>query len=142
MRRYKGGIPVSETEPNQLFVALLLGLHSTAWAQLGKVMHPMTGKVERDLEGARETIDLLGVLEQKTRGNLAPEEEKLLAQLLLDLRLNYVDEAKGAKTAEGGSGSTVGAASGEPAAAGSQEAPGPSPSVGTDPTRDPETPRS
>ena len=131
---------MSETEPNQLFVGLLLGLHSTAWAQLGKVMHPMTGKVERDLEGARETIDLLGVLEQRTRGNLAPEEEKLLAQLLLDLRLNYVDEAKRAKTAEGGSGSTDAAASGEPAAAGSQEAPGPSPGVGTDPNRDPETP--
>ena len=129
---------MSETEPNQLFVGLLLGLHSTAWAQLGKVMNPMTGKVERDLDGAKETIDLLGVLEQRTRGNLAPEEAKLLAQLLLDLRLNYVDEAKQAKPAEGGSGSAVAAASGEQAAAGSQEAPGPPPGAGTE--RDAETP--
>jgi len=124
------GIPVSDTEPNHLFVGLLLGLHSTAWAQLGKVMHPMTGKVERDLEGAKETIDLLGILEQKTRGNLAPEEEKLLARLLLELRLNYVDESKRAKTATGGSGTTAAAASDEPAEAGSQDAPGEPPRGG------------
>ena len=93
---------MSATDSKQLFVGLLLGLHSTAWMQLGKVVHPGSGKVERDLEGAKATIDLLGVLETKTRGNLAHEEERLLTQLLLELRMNYVEELKQGQKAPGG----------------------------------------
>ena len=121
---------MSDTEANQLFVGLLLGLHSTAWAQLGKVVHPMTGKVERDLEGAKETIDLLGMLEQKMRGNLAPEEERLLAQLLLELRLNYVDELR--RPQEGVSAATGGKESEARTQAGSQGVPGEPPRGGED----------
>ena len=60
---------------------------------LGKLANPFTGKVERDLDTARWQIDLLGAMEKRTRGNLEPEEERLLAQVLTSLRLNFVDEA-------------------------------------------------
>jgi hypothetical protein len=85
---------------SEMFMDLLMRLHYTAWMQLGKVMNPATGKTERNLEAAKEAIDLLGVLEEKTRGNLHAEEEKLLGRMLLDLRMNYVEEAKHDKGAQ------------------------------------------
>ena len=85
---------MSEASMNDAFVGLLMQLQYTAWIQLGKVAHPGTGKVERDLEAAKDTIDLLGALEEKTRGNLHAEESKLLSHFLLELRMNYVEELK------------------------------------------------
>ncbi|HZM16535.1 MAG TPA: DUF1844 domain-containing protein [Candidatus Krumholzibacteria bacterium] len=85
---------MSETSVNELFVSLIMQLHYTTWVQLGKVSHPVTGKSARDLDAAKESIDLLGALQEKTRGNLHAEEEKLLSRLLLDLRMNYVEELK------------------------------------------------
>ena len=82
-----------DAEPNEMFLGLISSLQFSAWMQLGKVMNPPTGKSERDLEHAKETIDLLGVLEEKTRGNLHPDEAKLLGRILFDLRMNYVEEA-------------------------------------------------
>ena len=81
-----------DANPNELFVSLILGLQSSAWMHLGKVIHPATGKIERALEEAKATIDLLGVLEEKTRGNRHPEEERLLSRVLFELRMNYVEE--------------------------------------------------
>lgn len=85
---------MSEASVNDAFVGLLMQLQYTAWIQLGKVTHPSTGKVERDLEAAKDTIDLLGALEEKTRGNLHADEAKLLTHFLLELRMNYVEELK------------------------------------------------
>lgn len=85
---------MTEASVSERFVGLLMQLHYTAWVQLGKVAHPVSGKTDRDLEAAKDTIDLLGSLEEKTRGNLHGEEEKLLAHLLLELRMNYVEELK------------------------------------------------
>jgi hypothetical protein len=85
---------MAEPSVNMLFVDLLRQLHYTAWMQLGKVANPVTGKVERNLEVAKGTIDLLGALEEKSKGNLHADEEKLLTSMLLDLRMNYVEEAK------------------------------------------------
>ena len=89
---------MSETQANQHFVGLLLSLHSSAWIHLGKVSNPATGKAERNLEAARDMIDLLGVLEEKTRGNRVEDEEKLILQLLNELRMNYVDELERSKS--------------------------------------------
>jgi hypothetical protein len=86
-------------EANDLFIGLIASLQASAWMLLGKVMHPMTGKIERNLEQAKETIDLLGVLEEKTAGNLHPDEARLLQHVLYELRLNYVDELKAAAAA-------------------------------------------
>lgn len=85
---------MSRDEPDQLFVALVAGLQMSAWVQLGKVMNPATGKIERELERARETIDLLSMLQVKTAGNLHAQEETMLTRILLDLRMNYVEEQK------------------------------------------------
>jgi Domain of unknown function (DUF1844) len=59
---------------------------------LGDIPNPTTQQREKDLPAAKQMIDLLGILEDKTKGNLASDEERLLRQLLLDLRLRYVRE--------------------------------------------------
>ncbi len=77
-----------------LFLQLVFGLQQAAMMALGKLMNPVTGKLERNLEAAKNTIDTLSAIETRTRGNLASDEQRALAQVLTDLRLNYVDEAK------------------------------------------------
>ena len=65
-----------------------------AWISLGKVAHPMTGKVERNLDAARQMIDLLVELETRTEGNRSADETRLLRGALTELRLNYLEEMK------------------------------------------------
>ncbi|MCE9627036.1 MAG: DUF1844 domain-containing protein [Candidatus Eisenbacteria bacterium] len=77
-----------------LFLQLVLGLQQAAMVALGKLMNPMSGKLERNLEGARNTIDTLAAIEARTRGNLPSDEQRVLTQVLTDLRMNYLDEAK------------------------------------------------
>ncbi len=83
-----------------LFLHLVLGLQQSAMMLLGKLMNPMTRKVERDLDGARDTIDTLAALELRTRGNLDPDEARVLQQVLTELRMNYLDEVKKAASGE------------------------------------------
>ena len=77
-----------------LFLHLVLGLQQSGMMALGKLMNPLTRKVESNLEMARDTIDTLAALEARTKGNLEPDEERVLRQVLTELRLNYVDELK------------------------------------------------
>lgn len=77
-----------------LFLQLVLGLQQAAMVALGKLMNPMSGKIERNLEGARNTIDTLAAIEARTRGNLESDEQRVLTQVLTELRMNYVDEVK------------------------------------------------
>lgn len=72
------------------FYTFILSLGSSAFVHLGDAPHPETGKVEANLLLAKQTIDILGMLQEKTRGNLTPEEEKFLQTLLSDLRLRFV----------------------------------------------------
>ena len=85
-----------------LFLQLVIGLSQSAMIALGKLMNPITNKVETDLDAARDTIDTLGALEARTQANLSPDEARVLRQVLADLRLNYVDALKkpGAGTGE------------------------------------------
>jgi len=88
---------MSEARPSRdaaLFLHLVLGLSQSAMIALGKLMNPITRKVETDLDAARDTIDTLAALEARTRGNLEPDEARVLQQVLADLRLNYVDGLK------------------------------------------------
>jgi len=88
---------VSQSPPSReaaLFLQLVVGLQQSAMISLGKLMHPLTRKVERNLLMARDAIDTLAALEARTRGNLEPDEERVLRQALTELRLNYVDELK------------------------------------------------
>jgi hypothetical protein len=75
------------------FVTFVLSLSAQALVHLG-VAVPGGPAPSLDLSLAKHTIDLLGVLEQKTHGNLTGEEERILSQVLTDLRLRYVDASK------------------------------------------------
>jgi hypothetical protein len=81
--------------PKPDFAALVVSLGSSALFHLGLVADPTTGEAgPPDLPLARQTIDLVDILQEKTRGNLTPEEEQLLQSLLTDLRMRYVEASK------------------------------------------------
>lgn len=79
---------------DQLFASLLYLFHTSGMQGLGKLMNPVTQKTEKNLEHAKESIEMLEMLKQKTQDNLSADLSRLLDQFLSDLRLNYVDEAK------------------------------------------------
>ncbi len=76
------------------FIQFVSSLYSTCMFQLGKIMNPVTGKVEKDLFGARATIELLRMLQAKTQGNLSEKEKNALTDALSNMQMNYVDEVK------------------------------------------------
>lgn len=80
-----------------LFVALVRDFESMAMVGFGKLVDPVTQKAERNLDRAKVAIDMLGMLDEKTRGNLNQVQTALMRQVLTNLRLNYVDEADKAK---------------------------------------------
>ena len=74
------------------FIAFVLSLASTAAIHLGDLADPATGKkADPNLEGASQMIDILSLLEQKTRGNLTAEERQVLEQVLYELRMRFVE---------------------------------------------------
>ena len=83
-----------------LFLQLLLGLQQSGMMALGKLMNPLTRRIDRNLEAARDHIDTLAALEARTRGNLESDEARVLQQVLTELRMNYVEELKKAGTKE------------------------------------------
>ena len=85
------------------FVAFVLSLAHTAAVHFGDVPDPVSGaKAEANLPAAQQMIDILALLEAKTRGNLTAEERQLLEQVLFELRLRYVEiqNASGASPSE------------------------------------------
>jgi len=82
--------------PEVDFKFFVTTLAMQATVALGEVPNPVTNKKEKDLNQAKFIIDVLGVLKGKTKGNLEPEEEKLLEDLLYGLRLAYIESSKGA----------------------------------------------
>src|SRR5262249_21329738 len=90
--------PREETQPTgrdplddpASFVSLIMSLASNAAAALGMMPHPVTGETGVDLKTAKHWIDVLGMLEKKTAGNLDPQEEQMVEGLLADLRMQYV----------------------------------------------------
>ena len=89
---------MSPQEPSH-FYQLILMFEAAALQQMGKLINPLTGKIEKDLEQAKFSIDVLGMLEEKTKGNLNPEEQRYLQGMLSQLRLNYIEEANEPHTA-------------------------------------------
>jgi hypothetical protein len=73
------------------FSTFLLGLSTQALLHLGEIPNPASGQVEPDLAAAKHVIDILGVLETKTHGNLDEAEQGLMESVLYDLRIRYVD---------------------------------------------------
>jgi hypothetical protein len=88
-------------QQDALFVNLVLIFQNAAMQQMGKIANPMTGKIERSLEQARFSIDMIDMLRSKTRGNLSSDLERLLDTTLTNLRMNYVDEVNKQTSEEG-----------------------------------------
>ena len=73
------------------FSSFLLGLSTQALLLLGEILDPTTHALDRDLPAAKQVIDILGILRDKTRNNLEPGEQALLDSVLYDLRMRYVE---------------------------------------------------
>lgn len=86
------GIPAAF--PQIDFSTFVLSLSQTAYVHMGDAPDPGDGLQQSSLPLARQTIDILALLEEKTRGNLTGEEERVLEQVLYDLRLRYVEIAR------------------------------------------------
>jgi Domain of unknown function (DUF1844) len=74
------------------FATFIFSLNHSVLVHLGATEDPMTGKKEKNLPIAKQTIDILGMLEEKTRGNLTKDEENMLKNMLYDLRMIYIKE--------------------------------------------------
>ncbi|HYB90887.1 MAG TPA: DUF1844 domain-containing protein [Candidatus Binataceae bacterium] len=81
-------------EPEINFATFIVGLSTEALAALGEMPDPATGNRSRDLRAAQQLIDIIGMLRNKTRGNLDRNEEGLIDAILFDLRMKYVELAK------------------------------------------------
>jgi hypothetical protein len=80
------------------FTAFVLSLASTAAVHFGDLPDPVSGKpLEPNLDGASQMIEILGLLDQKTRGNLTAEERQVLEQVLYELRMRFVEAKSGEK---------------------------------------------
>jgi hypothetical protein len=79
--------------PQVTFATFILSLNQSALVNLGIVADPGTGQRGKNLPLAKQTIDILAMLEEKTKGNLAKEEERMLTSFLYDLRIMYVKES-------------------------------------------------
>ena len=79
--------------PEINFPTFVVSLNASALLHLGAIEDPNTGQTNKNLPMAKQTIDILSMLEEKTAGNLTTEEEKLLKNILYDLRIIYVKES-------------------------------------------------
>ena len=94
------GTPRTEEAPREEaplpqinFMNFLLSISTSALIQLGEIPDPVTKMSEMHLPLAKQTIDLIAMLQEKTKGNLTSEEEKLVEFILYDLRMKYVKAA-------------------------------------------------
>lgn len=84
------GKEAEEPLPEITFINFIFSLSTSALIQLGEIQDPVTQKQSRNLPLAKQTIDLIGMLKEKTKGNLTSEEEKFIDNVLFDLRMRYV----------------------------------------------------
>lgn len=84
---------MSQALPKLDFSTFVLGIIGSAYVHLGDAPPP-DGVDQKDFDLARTDIDLLGLLQEKTKGNLTGDEERLLSQALTDLRMRYVEVTK------------------------------------------------
>jgi len=77
---------------DQLFIQLLYIFQASAMQALGKIKSPITGQIEKNIEQAKQSIEMLEMLKEKTKNNLSDELIKALDTFLSEVRLNYVEE--------------------------------------------------
>jgi hypothetical protein len=94
----KGNESQSQTSQEPLpeinFSTFVISLSTQALMHLGEIANPLSGKSEMDVSDAKQMIDILGMLQEKTRGNLDASEARLIEDLLFDLRMKYVEAVK------------------------------------------------
>lgn len=93
----QSGASAHESEqalPEINFSAFVISLSTQALMHLGEIANPMSAKVEIDVPVAKQMIDILGMLKDKTRGNLNASEDRLIEDILFDLRMKYVEAVK------------------------------------------------
>lgn len=76
--------------PEVTFTALIMSLNTSVLYHLGEIASPNSAKFEKDLVLAKQTIDTLSLLQDKTKGNLTEDEENLLKNIIFDLKMRYV----------------------------------------------------
>ena len=81
-------------EPEVTFTTFMVGLSTQALAALGEISDPVSGARSKDLQAAQQLIDIIGMLREKTRGNLDRDEDGLIEAILFDLRMKYVELAR------------------------------------------------
>jgi hypothetical protein len=86
----EGNIPLPELN----FTTFILSLSSSAMLHFGDIEDPVSGKKEKNLLMAKHTIDMIDMLREKTKGNLSGDEERLMENILCELKLRYVKESK------------------------------------------------
>ena len=84
----------SQKFPSVDFISFVLSLASSVQIHLGLLPNPSTGKEEKNPDLAKQTIDLLGLLQEKTKGNLTEQEGSILEKILFDLRMQYLEAKK------------------------------------------------
>ena len=89
------------------FVSFMMSIASNAASALGMMEHPVTHQREVDIELGKHWIDILGMIEKKTAGNLTPSEKRMLEGLLGDLRMQYVSLVNSPQQARGFTGSDI-----------------------------------
>ena len=89
--------PIVGELPRIDFPSYVLSYYTQGLVLLGEVPNPMTNQKEEDLQGAKHIVDLLGMLTEKTKGNLTKEEGQLLESVLYELRMRYVEVSRGEK---------------------------------------------
>ena len=82
---------MSEALPEIDFGTFVMSLASSVLVHLGEIAHPDASK---NLNMAKQTIDILGMLQDKTRGNLDAQEARLFEKILFDLRLRFVEKSR------------------------------------------------
>jgi hypothetical protein len=84
----KGALPAID------FPTFIISLSTQALMHLGEIPDPLSGNVEMDISVGKQMIDIIGMLSEKTRGNLDQGEEKLMEDILFDLRMKYVEAVR------------------------------------------------
>ncbi len=79
---------------DQILMGLVLNLQTSAMVQMGKITDPMSGELDRNLDAARMSIDVLDALKVKTSGNMPEEIATHLEKTVMELQLNFMDETK------------------------------------------------
>ena len=76
------------------FLTLIASFTTSGMVGLGKIPNPMTNEIEKNMDQAKYSIDMLVMIKEKTKGNLSVEEDRALSNAIADLQINYLQEKK------------------------------------------------